>query len=97
MTQNRIDEATVRHVAALARLDMNDEELKQYGEQLNAILGYVEKLNELDTSGVEAMAHVNAGATPLREDELREGLGEKVLSNAPEREGDFFQVPQVIE
>ena len=97
MSQNRISEETVRHVAALARLEMNDDELKQYGKQLDAILEYVDKLNELDTTEVEPLAHISAGATPLRADELQEGLGEKVLSNAPDREERFFRVPQVIE
>ncbi len=95
--EKRIDARTVKHVAALARLEMNAAELKLYEEQLNAILGYVEKLQELDTDGVEPMAHVAASATPLREDLPRPGLGERSLTNAPQREERFFKVPQVIE
>ena len=97
MTQEKIDLKTVKHVAALARIEMNDDELEQYGAQLNAIIGYVEKLQELDTSEVPPMAHVAATATPMREDRLTDGLGEKVLSNAPQREERFFKVPQIIE
>ncbi|MBN2808013.1 MAG: Asp-tRNA(Asn)/Glu-tRNA(Gln) amidotransferase subunit GatC [Deltaproteobacteria bacterium] len=97
MTEEKIDLKTVKHVAALARIEMSEAELEQYGTQLNAILGYVDKLQELDTSNVAPMAHVTATATPMREDHRKEGLGERVLSNAPQREERFFKVPQVIE
>jgi aspartyl-tRNA(Asn)/glutamyl-tRNA(Gln) amidotransferase subunit C len=97
MSEKKIDARTVRHVAALARLEMDAREAALYEEQLNAILEYVDKLQELDTSEVEPMAHVAATATPLREDVRSEGLGEKSLANAPEREERFFKVPQVIE
>ena len=97
MTQEMIDLKTAKHVAALARIEMNEDELEQYGAQLNAILGYVDKLQELDTTDVPPMAHVAATATPMREDRLTEGLGERVLNNAPQREERFFKVPQVIE
>ncbi|MBN2705910.1 MAG: Asp-tRNA(Asn)/Glu-tRNA(Gln) amidotransferase subunit GatC [Deltaproteobacteria bacterium] len=97
MSLEKIDLNTVKHVAALARIEMDESEMLRYGAQLNAILGYVEKLQELDTSAVPAMAHVSATATPLREDVLREGLGERILNNAPAREDSFFAVPQVIE
>jgi len=97
MTLEKIDLNTVKHVAQLARIKMGDDELKQYQVQLNAILGYVDKLHELDTTDTAPMAQVAATATPMREDLRREGLGEKVLSNAPQREERFFKVPQVIE
>ncbi len=97
MVPKKIDLKTVKHIAALARIEMSEAELEQYGNQLNAILVYVDKLQELDTSNVPPMAHVAATSTPMREDRLREGLGEKVLSNAPQREERFFKVPQVIE
>ncbi len=97
MSQEKIDLKTVKHVATLARIEMSEDELEQYGNQLNTILGYVDKLQELDTTDVAPMAHVSATATPMREDRLAEGLGERVLSNAPQREERFFKVPQVIE
>ena len=97
MTQEKIDLKTVKHVAALARIEMSEAELEQYGTQLNAILGYVDKLQELDTTDVTPMAHVTATATPMREDCLNQGLGEKSLANAPQREDLFFKVPQIIE
>lgn len=97
MTSENIDLKTVKHVAALARIAMNEREMEEYQVQLNAILGYVDKLQELDTTDVPPMAHVGASSTPMREDQRREGLGEKVLSNAPLREERFFKVPQIIE
>ena len=84
-------------MASLARIEMSEAEMEQYRTQLDAILGYVDKLQELDTADVPPMARVAANATPMREDKLREGLGEKVLNNAPQREEHFFKVPQVIE
>ncbi len=97
MSSENIDLKTVKHVAALARIKMSEAEIKLYQTQLNAILGYVDKLQELDTTDVPPMTRVAASATPMREDKLREGLGEKVLSNAPQREERFFKVPQIIE
>lgn len=97
MAPEKIDLKTVKHVAALARIKMSDSEMQEYQIQLDAILGYVDKLQELDTTDVPPMAHVGASATPMREDRRREGLGEKVLNNAPQREERFFRVPQVIE
>ena len=97
MTQESIDLQTVKHVASLARIEMSGAEMEQYQSQLNAILGYVDKLQELDTSEVPPMTRVAGTATPMRADKLQEGLGEKVLSNAPQREERFFKVPQIIE
>ncbi|NPA24499.1 MAG: Asp-tRNA(Asn)/Glu-tRNA(Gln) amidotransferase subunit GatC [Deltaproteobacteria bacterium] len=97
MSEKKIDTRTVRHVATLARLEMSDQETALYEEQLNAILGYVEKLQELDTSDIQPLAHIAASATPMREDVPAAGLGEKCLTNAPDREERFFKVPQVIE
>ena len=97
MAQENIDLRTVKNVANLARIEMNEQEMKQYQTQLNTILGYVDKLQELDTTDIPPMAHVGANSTPMREDRREPGLGEKVLSNAPQREDRFFRVPQVIE
>ncbi|RLB70883.1 MAG: Asp-tRNA(Asn)/Glu-tRNA(Gln) amidotransferase subunit GatB [Deltaproteobacteria bacterium] len=94
----QISREQVRHVAALARLEMDEEELAAYGRDLSDILGYVAKLNEIDTSGVEPTAHVVSMETPFRDDERGESFShEQALKNAPQREGFYFQVPQVIE
>ncbi len=97
MTSEKIDLKTVKHVAALARIKISDNEMAEYQTQLDAILDYVGKLQELNTTDVPPLAHIGASATPMREDRRREGLGEKVLNNAPQREDRFFRVPQVIE
>ena len=94
----QISKKEVRHVAALARLEMDEQELDAYGKDLAHILGYVAKLNEIDTSGVEPTAHVISMDTPFRDDERGESFThEQSLKNAPQREGFYFQVPQVIE
>lgn len=88
----------VEHVANLARLDLSDAEKAQFTEQLNAILKYAEKLNELDTDGVEPTSHVLPITNVMREDVKKESLPiEKVLLNAPDEEDGQFKVPAVLE
>jgi aspartyl-tRNA(Asn)/glutamyl-tRNA(Gln) amidotransferase subunit C len=99
-----IDE--VLRVAELANLDLTAEEVPRMQRDLNAILGHIAELNELDTTGVAAMAQVGeilgteaelAGAS-LRVDEVRPSLDRKaVMAAAPESDGRFFKVPKVIE
>lgn len=87
----------VLHVAELARLSLGSEEVELFTRQLNDILAYVEKLQELDTSGVAPLAHVIPVFNAFREDEVREGLPLKeALENAPAREEGNFLVPRVI-
>ncbi|RJX38573.1 Asp-tRNA(Asn)/Glu-tRNA(Gln) amidotransferase subunit GatC [Paenibacillus pinisoli] len=88
----------VEHVANLARLDLSDAEKAQFTEQLNAILKYAEKLNELDTDGVEPTSHVLPITNVMRDDVQKESLPiEKVLLNAPDEEDGQFKVPAVLE
>ncbi len=97
----KITEKDVLYVAALANLELKPEEIQQFVPQLDAILGYMEKLNELDTSGVEPMAQVLSEAAEnatLRADHDRPGfLPETALANAPESGPGYFKVPKVIE
>jgi len=94
----KISKEDVIHVAELARLEFKEEELEKFTEQLGNILAYIEKLSELDTTGVEPTSHVLDISTPLREDRVEEWLSpEEVLQNAPEREDEFFSVPKVID
>ena len=87
----------VLHVADLARLSLKPEEVELFTRQLNDILAYVEKLQELDTSGIEPLAHMIPVFNAFREDEVREGLPlEEALENAPAREEGNFLVPRVI-
>lgn len=88
----------VEHVAALARLELEDEEKARITDQLNAVLAYVEKMNELDTDGVEPTTHVLKPVNVLREDEVRPSWPlESVLKNAPDEEDGQFRVPAVLE
>jgi aspartyl-tRNA(Asn)/glutamyl-tRNA(Gln) amidotransferase subunit C len=89
-----ISREEVLHVANLARLDLMDDEIERFGEQLNAILEAVGKVAELDLAEVEPTAHPLDLVNVWAEDEPRPSLPvEKGLENAPDREGDFFRVP----
>jgi len=93
-----IDEAQVRKVAKLARLDLTDAEVAEFAGQLSSILDYVARMNELNTEGVEPMAHCLPISNIFREDVVKESLGtEKTLANAPQRDGPFFKVPKILE
>ncbi|MFH1716808.1 MAG: Asp-tRNA(Asn)/Glu-tRNA(Gln) amidotransferase subunit GatC [Planctomycetota bacterium] len=94
----KIDEAQVRKVAKLARLELTDAEVAEFTGQLSAILGYVEKMNELDTDDVEPLAHCLPISNVFREDRVKESLGtEKTLANAPQTDGEFFKVPKILD
>ena len=87
----------VRHVARLARLSLTDEEIELFTRQLNDILAYVAKLQELDTSGVAPLAQVMPLANVMRDDAVQPGLERELsLDNAPAREEGSFLVPRVI-
>ncbi len=87
----------VLHVAHLARLSLGPAEVELFTRQLNDILAYVEKLQELDTTGVSPMAHVIPVFNAFREDEVKPGLPrEQTLHNAPAREEGSFVVPRII-
>ena len=91
----------VRKIAELARLELTAVETDSFTEQLGSILSYIEKLNELDTSGVEPMSHsrtaLDDGSEVSRDDIARPGIGQDAATaNAPDREAGFFKVPKVI-
>ena len=93
-----LDSATVRRIAKLARIRVNDEEVSTLQNELNAILGYVEQLGEVNVEGVEPLSGGAQMAMRQREDKLTDGdMPEKILANAPERIGNFFAVPKVVE
>ncbi|MBI2080603.1 MAG: Asp-tRNA(Asn)/Glu-tRNA(Gln) amidotransferase subunit GatC [candidate division NC10 bacterium] len=88
----------VEHVARLARLALSDEEKEQMRSQLDRILGYIEKLNQLDTTAVEATSHVIPMTNVFREDAVIPSLPrDEALANAPDRLEGFFRVPRIIE
>jgi aspartyl-tRNA(Asn)/glutamyl-tRNA(Gln) amidotransferase subunit C len=89
-----IDREQLLHVARLARLELNDDELARLEPQLNDILAAVSKVSELDLSDVPPTSHPLEVVNVWAEDEPRPCLSpEEALANAPEREGDFFKVP----
>jgi aspartyl-tRNA(Asn)/glutamyl-tRNA(Gln) amidotransferase subunit C len=93
-----VDEATVRHIARLARIAVSDAEVRALAPELNNILGWVEQLQEVDVDGVEPMTAVIPNALRLRDDVVTDGgIRDKVLANAPAAEHGFFAVPKVIE
>lgn len=93
-----LDKDTVRNVAYLARINVPDEDLDGLVGELNNILHFVERLQEVDTDGVEPMTSVANLTLPEREDVVTGGnIQEKVLANAPETKEGFFLVPKVVE
>jgi len=94
----KITRQEVEHVAKLARLRFNEAEMERFTDQLNAILAYIDKLNELDTSRVEPTYHVLELVNVFREDQIEPPLPKELaLANAPERADSFFQVPRIVE
>jgi len=92
-----ITKEQVKHVAKLARLKLNEEELESHTKELSSILDYMEKLNELDTSNVEPLTHPIENKNVFREDELGVSVKtEDALKNAPQKTDKYFKVPKVI-
>ncbi|MFP4228541.1 MAG: Asp-tRNA(Asn)/Glu-tRNA(Gln) amidotransferase subunit GatC [Salinivenus sp.] len=88
----------VRHVAELARLSFSDEEEQQMADELSQILDYVEKLNELDTSGVAPMSHVLDVTNVFRPDTVKARIDQAdALEPAPDRADAYFRVPKVVD
>ena len=93
-----IDEKEVRRIEELAELNLSGSERKEMKEDLNEILDYFEKLDELNTEEVEPLMHILNLKNVLRDDLPEEPVGkEEALKNAPERRGGFFEVPAVIQ
>ena len=93
-----LDPATVRRIAKLARIRVEEGQLPQLQAELNGILGWIEQLNEVDTKGVEPMASVGHLALPMREDVVSDGgIRDQLLANAPQQARGFFAVPKVVE
>lgn len=92
-----INRETVEKIAKLSRLKLPESDVEKFTTQLNHILGHVEKLNQLDTSSIEATSHAVEIASPMREDEVHSSTAiEEVLKQAPDSEGPFFRVPKVL-
>ncbi len=93
-----IDRETVKKVALLARLALDADQLDRMTEDLGSILGHIDTLQQLDTEGIEPMAHAAAAGNVFREDRLQPPLPrEQALAAAPDHDEEFFRVPPVIE
>jgi aspartyl-tRNA(Asn)/glutamyl-tRNA(Gln) amidotransferase subunit C len=93
-----VDKNTVKRVARLARIALPEERLEPMAKELNALLAWVEQLNEVDTSAVEPMTSVIKMSLKMRDDVVTDGsrAGDVVL-NAPEGDDNYFAVPKVVE
>jgi len=93
-----LDPATVRRIATLARIRVEEDEIPRLQAELNGILGWIEQLNEVNVDGVEPLTGGASMALKMREDAVTDGgYPDKVLANAPDRAGDYFAVPKVVE
>lgn len=93
-----VDAATVKRIGRLARIRIEDAEVETYQNELNVILGFVEQLGEVDVAGVEPMTSVTPMRLRRRDDHVTDGgYPEKIVSNAPLSEDNFFMVPKVVE
>ena len=98
MAEPKITMQEVDQVARLARLRLSDAEKERMRRELDGILSYIDKLRALDTEGVPPTSHAVPMTNVMREDEPRESLQQDdMLANAPDRSGEFFRVPKIIE
>lgn len=94
----KVDHDTLQKIAHLARLEVRPEEEAALLDSLNEVLTWMEQLNELDTTGVEPLTHISEETNVMRDDVVGEHLPrDRALSNAPQQDGTFFQVPKVLE
>ncbi len=95
---NVISDETIEYVGILAKLELSPQEKEQAKKDMETMLDYMDLLNELDTEGVEPMSHVFPVENVFREDVVENGdQHEKILSNAPAKKEDSFQVPKTVE
>jgi aspartyl-tRNA(Asn)/glutamyl-tRNA(Gln) amidotransferase subunit C len=93
-----IEKKEVDYVAKLAKIDISDEEKDLLGAQLSKILDYIDKLKELDVEGLEPMREIHPTRNVFRKDCAKKSSArERILDNAPLRQGDYFKIPKVIE
>lgn len=94
----QIDRQMVERVALLGRLELSEAEMAQFSTQLSAIVGYIEKINALDTEQVEPLAHCLPVHNVLREDVPQASLSnEQALANAPDQTDGYFKVPKILD
>ena len=92
-----IDKATVEQIAKLAKLEFDDKSKEEIMKDLDRMLTFVDKLNELDTEGIEPLTHMSEAYNVLREDEVKTEITQaEALKNAPQKDSDYFIVPKVL-
>lgn len=95
---NVISDETIEYVSILAKLELSEEEKEKAKEDMAKMLDYIDKLNELDTRGVEPMSHIFPVRNVFREDEVTNGdIRDEILKNAPEEKDGAFVVPRTVE
>jgi len=93
-----IDLKTIKHIAKLSRISLEDEKAQKLATDLSSIFEFIEKLNELNTKNVEPLTSIAETTLKFRKDEVKsENIREKILKNSPSDNEDFFVVPKVIE
>lgn len=93
-----IDDETITYVGILAKLDLSDSEKEEAKKDMGRMLDYIDKMNELDTEGVEPMSHIFPLSNVFREDVVEHGdRSEAMLKNAPEQKDGAFKVPKTVE
>jgi len=96
----KLDLDDIRHIAKLARLSLTDDEVTMYAEQLSAVLGYMEMLNEVDTDGVEETCQVTGLHDIVRDDVVEncdEEIRKKIIAQFPKKQGNLLEVKEVFE
>jgi aspartyl-tRNA(Asn)/glutamyl-tRNA(Gln) amidotransferase subunit C len=98
MAKTKISLEQVRHVALLARLELSPQDEERLRADMDEMLAYVDKLNELDTTNVAPTTQVGEAGMPMRDDEItNQPAAEAMLANAPSRDRGYFKVPKIIE
>ena len=93
-----IDLKTIKHIAKLSRISLEDEKAQKLATDLSSIFEFIEKLNELNTNDVEPLTSIAETTLKFRKDEVKsENIREKILKNSPSNNKDFFVVPKVVE
>ena len=93
-----MDLKTIKHIAKLSRISLEDEKAKKLTTDLSSIFEFIEKLNELNTKDVEPLTSIAETTLKFRKDEVKsENIREKILKNSPSDNEDFFVVPKVVE
>ena len=93
-----IDLKTIKHIAKLSRISVDDEKAKKLAGDLNSIFDFIEKLNELNTDQIKPLTSIAETSLKLRNDEIKsQNMREEIIKNSPEKNEDYFVVPKVIE